>query len=272
MITWLASYPKSGNTWVRFLLAAYFEDGHLNINSVPWGAGDNRKYVYQTVSPLALDKLTNDDIINLRPAALMHLIASVAQKPLLIKTHHFYGQINDIHLFPHVLNKRAFYIVRDPRDVACSFANHMGFSIDKTIEKMNDETFIIMEEDNLFHALSTWSLHVEGWLNDKPFPVHLVRYEKLVTSTHDVLMTILDKIGFENIDPDQVDRAVKATQFDKLAEQEQKVGFEESPDGVTFFRKDRKKWEDILTEAQINQIEKDHGRMMKRLGYATVTL
>jgi hypothetical protein len=272
VINWLASYPKSGNTWVRFLLAAYFEDGHLDINCVPWGAGDNRKYVYQTVSPLPLDKLTNDDVINLRPAALMHLISSVAQKPLMVKTHHFYGQINDIHLFPNVLSKRAFYIVRDPRAVVCSFANHMKFTIDHTIDKMNQETFIIKEDDSLFHALSTWSLHVEGWLNDKSFPVHLVRYEKLLETPNEVLSNILEKIGFKDISPERIDRAVKATQFSELAKQEEQKGFEEAPEGITFFRKAREDWQSILTEAQINRIESDHGKMMEKLGYATTTL
>ena len=272
MINWITSYPKSGNTWVRMLLNAYFDNGHLDINVMPWGVGDNRRFPYQAVSPIPIDKLTRHDVVLLRPAALMNLIESIGQKPLIVKTHHCNGTIDDIPLIPERLTKRAFYVVRDPRDVAISWANHTNVSIDEAISDMADTHWTIGEDASFFHTLSSWSNHVNSWLSEKPYNVHLIRYERLLTAPGEVLSAILDAIGFENVSCDRIDRAVKATEFAALQEQEKNNAFEESPEGVKFFREGKSTWRDILSLEQVERIESDHYKTMENLGYGTTTL
>lgn len=257
MITWLASYPKSGNTWVRILLNAYFGGGHIDINRMPWGAGDNRKYPYVACSPLPYDELTREDIIHLRPAALMHLCASVAQKPMLVKTHHAFGSVDDIPLFPKRVSKRAFYVVRDPREVAPSLANHLGFTIDETIEAMRTDSYTIGDNEQQFHIISSWSKNVQSWINQKDFPVHVVAYSRLKTDPGQVLSNILDRIGFEKIDNNLIDRVIENTSLEKLMAQEDQFGFEEGTNGK-FFGGVRVQ----LTEKQRKEIENDHQEVM----------
>lgn len=259
MITWLASYPKSGNTWVRILLNGYFNGGWIDINRLPWGAGDNRRYPYISVSPVNYESLTRDDIICLRPAALMNLAASIAQKPMLVKTHHAYGSINDIHLFPKHISKRAFYMLRDPREVAPSLASHLKLDLDQVIEAMKDEQYTIGENEQQFHLISSWSNHVKSWLQHKDFPVHVIKYANLKKDPGSVLANILDRIGFEKIDHNLIDKVVENTQLEKLKAQEKAAGFEESPEGNDFFGGKR----EILTGSQKLQIENDHAEVME---------
>lgn len=270
MITWLASYPKSGNTWVRLLINAYFNDGHLDINRLPWGTGDNRPYYYQAVSPKPIQQLTREEIVLLRPAALLNLIEGVAQKPLLVKTHHVVGSINDIPLIPPIMTKRAFYIVRDPRAVCASYARHMNISIDESIGQMHDPEWTIGETAQFFHTLSTWSSHVSSWINCEAFPVHLVKYENLIDDPCRVLRGMLERIGFEDIDDDRIQRAVDACTLRNLQMQEAEHGFEESPRDLHFFG--GKPWQQVLTEEQVHRIESDHKSIMEQLGYDPVTL
>ena len=258
MITWLSSYPKSGNTWVRILLNAYFNGGHVNINNMPWGAGDNRRYPYISVSPVDYESLTRDDIICLRPAAMMNLAASIAQKPMLVKTHHAYGSINDIHLFPRHISRRAFYILRDPREVAPSLASHLKQDLDKTIQNMADDHFSIGENEQQFHVVSSWSQNVRSWLQHKDFPVHVIKYENLKKDPGSVLSNILDRVGLEIIDHNIIDKVIENTQLDKLKTQEKRKGFEEAPDGTVFFGGERPQ----LTESQKLRIENDHSEVM----------
>ena len=272
MINWLTSYPKSGNTWVRMLLNAYFDDGHLNINVMPWGAGDNRRFPYQAVSPIPIDQLSREDVVLLRSAALMNLVAALGQKPMLVKSHHCHGSINDITLFPARLTRRAFYMVRDPRDVAVSWANHAKISIDEAIDHMENEEHTIEEDEVFFHTVSSWSNHVNSWLSDKLFKVHLIKYEKLLDDPHKILYGILEAIGFEDIESDRIERAVKATEFERLKKQEQDNKFEEAPEGITFFQNGGSNWKNVLTSEQINRIESVHYETMERLGYRTTTL
>lgn len=270
MITWLASYPKSGNTWIRMLFNAYFDNGNLEINRLTWGRGDNSPYFYQAVSPRPIDTLTREEIVYLRPAALMHLIEATGQKPMLVKTHHARASINDIPLIPDKLTKRTFYIVRDPRAVAVSYAKHMAIDIDAAIAQMRDYQWTIGNDERFFHTLSTWSRHVQTWLDCDDFPVHLVKYENLINDPAHVLRGMLERIGFEDIDDQRIIRAVEACSLSNLQAQEAKHGFEESPRDMHFFG--GTDWRNVLSNEQVDQIEHDHGHVMRELGYDTGTL
>ena len=243
---------------MRCLLNAYFNCGYLDINNMPWGAGDNRRYYYQAVSPVPYNELSREDIIQIRPAALMNLAVGIGQKPLIVKSHHFYGQINNVHLFPKLLTKRAFYLLRDPREIAPSYAAHMNCSLDDAIIQMADEAWTIGENDQSYHVLSSWSQNVKSWIQHKDFPVHVIKYAKLKADPASILAGILDRIGFDEIDSRLIDKAVEATQLEKLKAQELVKGFEESPTGNQFFGGERAS----LSDAQRSRIERDHAEVM----------
>lgn len=259
MIDWLASYPKSGNTWIRCLVAAYF--GCNNPNHFPNASSqsDLKTYNYHTVSPIPLDQMSPMEALGLRNTVLEH----IKKWPWgLVKTHNARIEVEDIHLIPKRVTNKAIYLVRDPRDIAPSFSSHLNSSNDHIVDLMGRDMAALHKKDapSLIHLLSSWSKHVDSWMKS-PFPTLCVKYETLLDRPEDQLFKILD---FLDLDPDRekVYSAVQNCNLNNLREIEEKEGFKESKDGK-FFGGER----NPLTEEQKNKIEQDHGEVMQAIGY-----
>lgn len=270
--SWLASYPKSGNTWVRIFLGCYINDGPVDINSLPYDMThyDLKTHYYRAIAPRSLGELSQYEVFNLRPAVLQHMY-HMGQWPLLIKTHNARARIHNTCLIPAAWTERAVYLVRDPRDVAVSFANHARRSLDDTIEMMDDPTAgsCHTTEPSLAHFLGTWSTHVNSWMTTDQFPARCFRYEDFKEKPEDQFSNLLEFLEWEVI-PDRVERAVEFSKFSNLRSQEQKTGFKELTNGSTFFKKGEVgTWKETLTEDQVKRIEKAHGEVMRALGYET---
>ena len=82
-IWWLASYPKSGNTWIRAFISAY-TTGACNINAISGVVGDLNDYFHQIVSPVPIDKMSLGEYLVVHPAALMHLARIQRDEPVLV--------------------------------------------------------------------------------------------------------------------------------------------------------------------------------------------
>ena len=267
-ITWIASYPKSGNTWLRMLLNAYKQNGYVNINESIVTSGDNLEYFTRVVSPLPLEHLGFRGKLLLRPAALLHQLTVSVPRPLFIKTHHVNGQVDVLpHLIPKDLTERAIYVVRDPRDVASSFATHVKKPIDEIIQEMNNPAYGLANEGTIPHCLNTWSTHVSSWINTSDYPVLLVRYEDMIEDVRSELIRVLEFCKMD-IDESLVDKAVEACHISKLREQESSNGFRERKrDDYTFFYKGGSRWKSKLDMNQVGLIEQDHSDMMIELRY-----
>lgn len=270
MITWIASYPKSGNTWFRLLLNGYFT-GNVDINNLGFCLSDQERYFYNSLCPRP--GLTQSEVNLLRPAALMHTVAAVPQRPLFMKTHHANCYLDDIAAIPPTVTNAAVYMIRDPRDVVLSNARHFGLSIDDSITTLGDKTRAIGDDDAFIHCLGDWSTHVSSWTSAKSsFPVFGVKYESLKSDPEGTLTKILTKLELD-VDGEKVNKAVELADFSRVQAQEAKVGFREKPKQCsTFFGTGKSTWKDMLTESQINKIEKQHGAEMVKHGYETVTL
>jgi hypothetical protein len=268
---WLASYPKSGNTWLRCLLEAYRNNGHLNINDMRVAIGDSGQVLTQAVCPLPVNKITDAEVWLLRPAALLHAMA-LAKVPRFIKTHYANIQPPGLPAFiPAQFSQKGVYIVRDPRSVAVSFSRHFGFSIEKTVKMMNNpDTRLSGSERDDGHTtvwLGTWSGHAESWVNEKRFSVCLVKYEDMLERTDEMVKGIIEFIGLE-YDEKLAKKAIRAASLRNLQKHEESTGFiEKSQHSPRFFTEGGTRWEEELGPKWIKQIEKDHGPMMKRWGY-----
>ena len=118
MIDWIASYPKSGNTWMRLFLAAYRNHGYpVRAEMLETSAGDVAEIHYLAVSPLPLTSLKAEQLMLLRPAALMH-----ACQCRFLKSHWARLTVNGIDSVPAAIMGKAVYIVRDPRAVCGSLS------------------------------------------------------------------------------------------------------------------------------------------------------
>jgi len=267
MITWLASYPKSGNTWLRALIEAW-HFGRVDINAILTSSGDNDPYPYQAVAPLPLSELPVEEKLMLRPAALLHMGKIYHRRPLLLKTHHANIHTSGVDLVPEPVTARAVYMVRDPRDLVISMASHMGIGIDDAIERMARDNWTIGRSDKPPHVLTDWSGHVRSWHEEAEFPVFTVRYEDLLENPAGTFAQVLEFMGWKT-DRERLVAAVQAADFKNLWRQEEEHGFTEaSQKAERFFRHGTAgHWRNVLTSGQAARIESDHGETMRAMGY-----
>ena len=268
-IWWLASYPKSGNTWARMFLSAY-RTGGLDINNAYGCLADNQVYFHQVCSPKPLRELKAYETLAVRQAALLHqVLVTHAADPYVLKTHNANAVMEGLPLIPWALTAGAVYIVRDPRDVVLSYADHFGAGIDGAIEALAQPKNTIMQPDGLYHVVASWSLHVESWLESKSFPTGVIKYEDLHREPEPRFRRLLGYFGIDPIDEGRFENALALTRFDALRAQEDARGFrEKSEHSKRFFRRGQAGgWRDVLSASQVARIEQDHGEMMERLGY-----
>jgi hypothetical protein len=282
---WLASYPKSGNTWLRLLLANVTagEGPPVNLNNLFTGGIASSRSCFDFIVLIDSGLLTHDEIDNLRPrahAAMVRefedsLLTQDAPSLRFIKVHDAYtvNPAGQALLGGSAGAQGAIVIVRDPRDVASSFAHHSGVSIDEAIAFMNQDDAAFCAKTRrqniqLRQKLRGWSEHVASWLDQADIPVHLIRYEDLHRDTARTLGGALEFAGIE-ASADKLDRAVESCGFASLREEEQRNGFAEAPRrGIEFFRRGEVgAWRHDLTREQVVRIESHHARMMDRLGY-----
>lgn len=271
-IHWLASYPKSGNTWVRMFLAAYrYGIGSIN-QAAALMRGDNNVFAYQAASPKPVQDLTTHEALALRQAAMLHMLYQSPDDPVILKTHNAAATLNGVELCWEPITAGAVYLIRDPRDVALSYSRHVGKDADGTIALMAEDYARTMTQNTeIAHFLSSWSLHVQSWQRREN--VLFVRYEDMLSDPVAAFSRIVEALALE-LDTDRVKAAVEAVAFDKLREQEQREGFlEASNKADSFFHNGRAgRWREELSRQQIMQIEADHGPTMAAFGYDLATV
>jgi aryl sulfotransferase len=283
---WLASYPKSGNTWMRLLIAnASNNVGEpVDINKIADGgmAADRGSFDYAALIDSGL--LTHEEIDWLRPRIHAKFArGDFDHEPTLAEPRVQFVKVHDANTLnsagePLLGGTRgadgAIVIVRDPRDVAPSLADHLNSSIDEVITFMNDDDAALAKKTSrqrpqLRQRLRAWSGHVASWLDHSDIPVHLIRYEDLQKDARGVLRAALAFAGLPATE-EKIGRAVAFSGFAQLQQQEQKGGFAETPPwkGARFFRRgEAGSWRDELSREQVARIESHHGQMMRRLGY-----
>ena len=275
-IVWIASYPKSGSTWLRLALQALQRPGEpLDINDPEKRPGiASLRRVFDDALSIESSDLTDLEIVNARPDAYRR-VANEATVPLLLKVHDAWIRTpSGQPLFPPSATTGVAYLVRDPRDVAVSFAHHFSCPTDTAIERMSDMNFTLSGPEGfvklqLPQRVLSWSAHVESWLSAPDTTVLLVRYEDMIVDMAGVLTQVARLAGLP-AGPVEVRRAVDAVQFSRLRVQEDASGFDERmPGAYRFFRRGAAgEWLHELTSAQVEAIESDHGPIMDRLGYS----
>jgi aryl sulfotransferase len=274
-IWWLASYPKSGNTWLRVALATLLSGRPADINTMPFvRVIANNRARFDTALGIESADLTAEQETNLRPRAY-ELWAADAAQPLYCKTHDTYRRTPAGEpLFPTAATLGAVYVVRDPRAVAVSLANHLAEPIDKAIARMEDPAAGLWASSprlstQLSQQYGNWRDHIDSWLG-APFPVHLLRYEDMHRDPQAAFAAVAAFLGLSS-DRERVAAAVDAASFSRLQAQERAVGFVEKPiQAAAFFREGRVDgWRQVLTAEQNARIVEANEPVMRRLGYDT---
>jgi len=259
---WLASYPKSGNTWVRMFLESYAV-GSLDLHKMQFVRGDNDQYYWQSLSPYPTNQCGNDLLLLLRSAVLTHLVANSPFRPVIVKTHFVNAALEGLPAFPSLLTAGSVYLIRDPRDVVISFARHLGMSIDEIIPRMNAHDYHLQDETGSFATLGTWSEHVKTWQDSC-----VVRYEDLLEDPEKWFAEILRGFNLKVKIP-RLRKAIRLCDFDRMKKQDKSKKFREtSRHADTFFHHGTSgHWKDILSPDQAQRIENDHREVMEQYGY-----
>lgn len=260
-LIWLASYPKSGNTFCRALLHNYFlpKTTPHDINALAdICAVEAARGFFGHCASIA-------QVQRARPAVHERL-TRLGAGPVFVKTHNANIAVENVALCTPEFTAGAIYIVRDPRDVAVSYASYLGQEVEEVITFMgNARAALAGSEAQVFEFLGSWSDHAKSWVA-APNRV-LVRYEDLLANPAKTFARVL---RFLRATPDarHLKQAITFSSFEELAGQERKAGYRAAGTAQKFFRSGRAgAWRDVLTPAQAERIAQDHAEIMRSFGY-----
>jgi len=272
-LIWLASYPKSGNTWVRALLANYLRDSQTpaDINTLGAGPIASDRRLFDEMVGIEASELPDAEVAALRPEVYRRFARELT-RTVFVKVHDAFNVIGGEATFPPDAGDRAIYVVRNPLDVAVSLAHHLGTTYDDAVDRMCRGFSFSPGGDRLDEqlpqVLRSWSDHVASWVDASAMQVQVLRYEDLAADAATRFGMVLEFAGLP-IDPHRLRRSLSFSTFDELRSQEQARGFRERPRGVpAFFRTGRAgAWREALDESQVARIVDCHTATMSRLGY-----
>ena len=270
-ILWLASYPKSGNTWLRAFL-------HNLLRNPPEGYDINRITDltlvdsavgwYQPLIGRPPGDWTIEEVGKVRRQT-HEAMTRAHPDSALIKTHNALVVDAQGALITLELTAGAIYILRNPLDVAISYSHHLGKTIDQTIDLLNHpRAGTPNTKTNVYQHLKTWSQHVQSW-TQRPHPgLHVIRYEDMLGEPEKTFGGVVAFLGLKPPRP-RLLRAIERSSFEELRKREEAQGFKErSRYAERFFREGRAgEWREALTQAQVNRIVAAHRPVMQRFGY-----
>ena len=184
-----------------------------------------------------------------------------------VKSHSCFHFVEKRPYFSKVHTKGFISIVRDPRDVLCSYARHRGKSIEDTFESMCNDKFTLLAKNGKREYASSWDNHVQSFFGLQ-YPTMIIRYEDLLANPHNMLGSIAQNLK-GTVDRAQLDFAIKHSSFDMLQAQEREEGFREASEAAeNFFNAGQAgAWEDVLSKKQAKAVEKRFGSLMEKFGY-----
>ena len=275
-IVWLASYPKSGNTWFRVFLTNYLRDAAepASINDLDGVPNASVRGPLDRTLGYECSDLNHEEAERLRPDFYLHVAQRSAQ-PTFFKVHDAYTWLPDGRaLFPPQATRAALYFVRNPLDVCASFSHHGGHDDHgRTARLMASSGYSLCDgtqryDVQLRQRLLSWGEHARSWLDASGIPVQLLRYEDMHCAAEETFGAALRFIGLELALP-RLRKALQFSCFAELQRQEQARGFQERlPNARSFFRKGKiGQWRESLPAAVVEKLIADHGPMMHRFGY-----
>ena len=272
---WLASYPKSGNTWFRSFLHNLVTEAEVpaDINTLATDAiASSRGWMDEVLGFDSAD-LSAEEMDRLRPD-IYAWTARETQAPSYHKVHDAWRVLPDGRaLLDAQATRGAVYLLRNPLDVAVSLANHNAIDIDTAITEMNDSAHALARNrrglpGQVRQIMGSWSDHVTSWADAPDLDCHLLRYEDMQEDPQRVFTAAARFLGLPDA-PDRIAKAIRFSRFDTLARQEAEQGFRERPAKVRrFFREGRSGgWRRHLTPDQVDRIVTAHAATMRRFGY-----
>ncbi len=213
-IVWLASYPRSGNTWTRIFLARLIQilsgqavDEVEFAKGMKFAVGDSQVALYQGWLQRPAFQNSPADVAKARLPALKSIVEhSPGIVPM--KTHNANVALFDVRLMSPEISAGAVYIVRNPLDVAISLAHFNSDTIDDAIAMMGTSGYASAPtEKSLFELRGSWSEHVHTWTAVHDDSLLVVRYEDMLAEPMETFGAIA-KHTMMNCTDDQLRQAI----------------------------------------------------------------
>jgi hypothetical protein len=282
MIIWLASYPKSGNTYVRAFLSAYYfsENGQFDFSQI------------SNIEQFPHEKFLNKKVNSISEASKQWIPTqreiNKNNKIKFFKTHSFLGNYQGNEFTSPETTLGAIYIVRDPRNVLTSLKNHYSFDDDKALKMITDKTRSLMSNNGSYASLtfiSSWAENYLSWFKNNQFRKLFVKYEDLITNKYetfrDIIVftnTLMNRV--EGVDKSKLQKAIETTNFNVLKKKEISETFDGSESSFKNWRKfhsenknlffnlgPENNWKKILDLKTQKEIEANFKNEMSKLNY-----
>tara|TARA_B100001540_G_C15735982_1_gene609907 strand:- start:123 stop:956 length:834 start_codon:yes stop_codon:yes gene_type:complete len=276
MIIWLSSYPKSGNTYIRSFLSAYYftNDGIFDFNLL--------KFIEQFPDKQFFNGFVKSKKEASKKWLQLQKEIVKSKKVKFLKTHSAYGSYDNNPFTSSEVTIGCVYIVRDPRNVVSSLMNHFSYKKEDALAMLLDENRGIKSKDNNYATytfLSSWSNHFKSWSNIKSFKTILIKYEDLEKNNQNIFKKLIQFVNSllnnnQGIDYQKFNNALKTTSFSFLKKRERETGFleamfsEERDEKIPFFNLGfQNQWKKNLTDDVIKKIENKFQKEMRDLDY-----
>ena len=277
MIIWIASYPKSGNTYLRSFISSYYFskkgkfDFNLLLNILQF---PSLKFTKKNI--FSEDEASQNWIFNQNQFFLNN-------KVHFIKTHNSLDEFKGNKFTSNQQTLGAIYIVRDPRNILSSLTHHYSLNYEQAYKKIMDENASLLEKSlnndhSNFTFLGSWSNHYKSWKNTKEFKTLFIKYEDLEDNKYETFKKVVNFINRIKskelkIDEKKLLNSIRSTNFTNLKNKEQNEGFEESVissngEKKPFFNLGfNNRWEKILPKNILSLLNKNLQNDLNDLGY-----
>ena len=278
MIFWIASYPKSGNTYLRSFISSYYfsKKGKFDFN------------LLLNILQFPSTKFTKRNLYSDLEASQNWIFNQNqffgGEKINFVKTHNSLNQFKGNKFTTNDQTLGAIYIVRDPRNVITSLTHHYSLSYENAYDKLIDDNSNLLEkttenDHSNFTFLGSWANHYKSWKNYKDFEILFIKYEDLKNEKYDTFKKIIlfiNNILKKNnkIDEKKLLNSINSTNFNNLKNKEENEGFEESVYSKETGEKKRffnlgfnNRWEKILPKDILNKLNHNLQNELNELGY-----
>ncbi|MCP4176661.1 MAG: sulfotransferase domain-containing protein [bacterium] len=277
-IVWLASYPKSGNTWFRIFLSHLIMNHDLNFvnpNNQLYTPIASSRDIFEKYAGFESSLLTQAETDLLRREVYLRENEDHGGKFLFKKCHDAYFMTSDGEwMFPAEATKCSIYLIRNPLDVAVSLSYHNGQGIDQAVSQISTSGYALCSgsytlPNQLHQRMGSWNEHVKSWKNAHDINVHFMRYEDMKSDPMGTFFKTVEFIGMK-VSKEKVKKALELSSMKKLKKYENSYGFNEKPaNAKNFFREGKTgNWRDLLTADHIKAIIDTNGEMMKEFNYS----
>lgn len=270
-IYWVASYPKSGNTWMRTFInnLVSSSDEERSINRLSEIAPDEVSgRFYQPFLSRPIAEASLEELAAVRPQ-VHQAIAEAVEGFAFLKTHSVLANHLGTPTISPAATAGAIYIVRNPLDVVVSYSKFRNLTIDETIRMVNARGRILPRpKEHSYTPCGSWAENVRSWTSRRHDRLLVLRYEDMIDDPRTAFGAVARLLRIDATH-EQVEDAIERASFERLKAQERQDGFRERPRQTEqFFREGAAgQWRRELTPAQVQEVVLPNKSLMVDLGY-----